>query len=87
MRRPFVLVLVVLLASWLVSVPPGALTITTPGNYWSLRGALIHGTGLLAIGCMSVAMILAAKPVRLERLLSGLDQFYRCTRSWGSPGR
>lgn len=86
MRHPFVLVLVVLLASWLVSVPPGALTITTPGNYWSLRGTLIYGTGLLAIGCMSVAMILAARPVRLEPLLGGLDQFYRVHRKLGIAG-
>lgn len=35
---------------------------------------------------MSLAMILAARPARLERLLGGLDQFYRLHRKLGIAG-
>jgi len=86
MQRYLALVLAVWLALWLVSLPPGSLTLATPGNYWALRGTLILGTGYLAIGCMSVVMILAARPVRLERLLGGLDQFYRLHKGLGIAG-
>lgn len=86
MQRHFVLVLAALLALWLVSLPPGSLTIATPGNHWALRGTLILGTGYLAIGCMSLAIILAARPVRLERWLGGLDQFYRLHKKLGIAG-
>jgi len=86
MRRYLGLVLVILLAGWLVSLAPGDLAVAAPGDFWSLRGTLIYGTGFLAIGGMSVAMILAARPVRLERLLGGLDQFYRLHRKLGIAG-
>jgi predicted ferric reductase len=83
MRRYLVLVLAALLAIWLVSLAPGSVMIATPGNYWPMRGTLIYGSGYLAIGCMSIAMMLAARPVRLERLLGGLDQFYRLHKKLG----
>lgn len=86
MQRYLALLLAALLALWLVSLPDGSLAIAAPGNYWPLRGTLILGTGYLAIGCMSIAMILAARPVRLERLLGGLDQFYRLHKLLGIAG-
>lgn len=87
MQRYFALVLATLTAAWLVSLPAGTLTsIDAPGGLWRLRQTLILGTGYLAIGCMAIAMILAARPVRLEKLLGGLDQFYRLHKRLGIAG-
>lgn len=44
---------------------------------WILRQELLNLSGLLAIGMMSLAMFLAARPAWLERPLNGLDQMYR----------
>lgn len=87
MQRHLALVLAALTAAWLVSLPAGTLAaIGEPGGLWRLRGTLILGTGYLAITTMSLAMILAARPVRLETLLGGLDQFYRLHKRLGITG-
>lgn len=41
------------------------------------RTLLLQATGILAIGTMSAAMLLAVRPVWLERPLDGLDKMYR----------
>lgn len=86
MQRHFAVVLAALLAAWLLSLPSGSLAIESFRNFWPLRHTLIFGTGYLAIGCMSIAMILAARPAGLERLLGGLDQFYRLHKKLGIAG-
>ncbi|HRO59263.1 MAG TPA: ferric reductase-like transmembrane domain-containing protein [Burkholderiaceae bacterium] len=86
MKRHFVFVLFVLIAIWLLSLPAGSLSVPPSGSLWPLRGTLIRGTGFLAICCMAIAMILAARPVRLEPLLGGLDQFYRLHKRLGVAG-
>jgi len=43
----------------------------------ALRDPMIQYTGILAIGCMSGAMILALRPRWPERWLGGLDKMYR----------
>lgn len=58
---------------WLLSVPSGAFA----SNFWSLRSTLVLGTGVLAMGLMSIGVILAARPVVFETALGGLDKFYR----------
>lgn len=45
--------------------------------WWIMRQELLHLSGLLAISLMSLAMLLATRPVWLERPLNGLDQMYR----------
>ena len=85
-QRHFLLALAILIAAWLTGMPPGAWKVDPPGNYWPIRGTLILGTGFLAIACMSLAMILAARPVRLEAMLGGLDQFYRLHKRLGIAG-
>lgn len=66
-------ILMSLLALWLVSMPlPGL-----PWNVFSLRPSLLQGTGMLAMGVMSVAILLATRPKVLEPLLGGLDKMYR----------
>lgn len=46
-------------------------------SFWPVRKMLVNYSGLLAIGAMSLAMILAARPGRFERLCDGLDKTYR----------
>lgn len=48
-----------------------------PFGYFPFRTVFMQYSGALAIGVMSVAMVLAARPVRLERPLGGLDKMYR----------
>jgi predicted ferric reductase len=58
---------------WLIAEQPWAQTYTL----FTLRSALINYTGILAIGAMSVGMMLALRPVSVEPLLGGLDKSYR----------
>lgn len=46
-------------------------------NYFALRTVWIQYSGVLAIGAMSVAMVLATRPAWLEPSLNGLDKMYR----------
>ena len=55
-------------------------------EYFALRTLAINYTGILGIGVMSVGMILALRPVRLEPLLGGLDKTYRLHKWLGITG-
>ena len=44
---------------------------------YTVRAALIQLSGLLALACMSLALVLAARPRWPERPLGGLDKMYR----------
>ena len=68
----FVAATLAILALWLVSLPAGS----RPADFWHLRRMLIYLTGLLAIGFMSLALLLAARPVQIESALGGLDRYY-----------
>lgn len=46
-------------------------------NVFALREALMQFSGVLAMGAMSVAMILSIRPERPEQKLGGLDKMYR----------
>jgi predicted ferric reductase len=46
-------------------------------NFLGWRAGLMQATGVLAIGVMSAAMLLAVRPVLLEPALGGLDKMYR----------
>jgi predicted ferric reductase len=48
-----------------------------PANFFDLRSSLVQYSGLIAMGAMSVAMILALRPRRPERWFGGLDKMYR----------
>lgn len=48
-----------------------------PFTYFSFRSAFVQLTGVIAIGAMSVALLLAVRPQWLERPLDGLDKMYR----------
>jgi predicted ferric reductase len=62
-----------LAALWLAAEPQ----VFRAGGFFPLRGAMVQATGVLAVGCMSLAMILALRPRWPERWLGGLDKMYR----------
>ncbi|HJV28598.1 MAG TPA: ferric reductase-like transmembrane domain-containing protein [Aromatoleum sp.] len=69
----FLAVLLLLTALWL-----GADTLLPdPFTYFSFRAVFMQYSGVLCIGLMSVAMLLALRPQWLEPHLDGLDKMYR----------
>ena len=46
-------------------------------GYFDFRTVWVQYTGVIAMGVMSLAMVLAVRPVWLERHLDGLDKMYR----------
>lgn len=46
-------------------------------NYFSVRSLFTSYSGILAIGCMSIIMLLAIRPAFLEKRLDGADKLYR----------
>jgi predicted ferric reductase len=63
----------VLIALWLATQPFAGLPLTV----FALRPPLLQGTGTLALGMMSVAMVLATRPMAVEPWFGGLDKMYR----------
>jgi len=49
----------------------------TPFTYFSFRAVFVQFSGVLGIGLMSIAMLLALRPKWLEPHLDGLDKMYR----------
>lgn len=64
---------------WLIAEPQ----VFQPANFFSLRSSLIQYSGLIAMGAMSVAMILALRPRWPERWFGGLDKMYRLHKWFG----
>ena len=48
-----------------------------PSTFGSWRASFINYTGIMGIGVMSVALLLAARPMVLETFFGGLDKMYR----------
>ena len=46
-------------------------------NFKAIRDLLMQYSGVIAMGAMSIAMVLALRPVKLEPWLGGLDKSYR----------
>jgi predicted ferric reductase len=57
-----------------------------PYEFYALRSALTQYSGVLGIGMMSVAMLLAMRPVVFESMLDGLDKMYRLHKWLGIAG-
>ncbi|MCU0894856.1 MAG: ferric reductase-like transmembrane domain-containing protein [Rhodospirillales bacterium] len=72
-KRAFWAALALLAALWLASDP----RVFAAQGFFPLRGSMVQATGVLAMGCMSLAMILALRPRWPERRLGGLDKMYR----------
>lgn len=65
--------LALLAALWLAAEPQ----VLAAAGFFPLRGSMVQATGVLAMGCMSLAMILALRPRWPEAALGGLDKMYR----------
>ncbi|HEY0846241.1 MAG TPA: ferric reductase-like transmembrane domain-containing protein [Noviherbaspirillum sp.] len=61
-------------------LPPGV------SLWWAIRQEALYLTGLSSIVLMSLAMILATRPVWLERPLGGMDRIYRMHKWAGILG-
>lgn len=55
-------------------------------NFLGWRTLLMQYSGVLAMGVMSMAMVLAVRPVGLEPYLGGLDKMYRLHKWLGISG-
>jgi predicted ferric reductase len=62
------------------------LEILQPANFLAWRMFMMQYTGILAIGCMSVAMILSLRPRWPEGWFGGLDKMYRLHKWLGIGG-
>lgn len=71
--------LALLTAMWIAEEPQ----FFTAANLFQLRAAMMQYTGVIAMACMSVAMILALRPRWPERWLGGLDKMYRLHKWMG----
>ena len=55
-------------------------------NFVAIRNLLVQYSGVMGMGVMSVAMVLALRPVWLEPWLGGLDKSYRLHKWLGITG-
>lgn len=72
-KRAFLALLALLSVLWLAAEP----SLFQSDSFFALRGVMVQYSGILAMGAMSVAMLLALRPRWLERWLGGLDKMYR----------
>lgn len=72
-RLSFLAILVVPTILWLFADT----WIPEPFTYFSFRAVFIQYSGVIGIGVMSIAMLLALRPHRLEPAFHGLDKIYR----------
>ncbi len=72
-KLSFLAMLVLLTGLWLLADT----LIPDPFNYFAFRSVFMQYSGVIAIGAMSVAMLLALRPKWLENRLNGLDKMYR----------
>ena len=72
-RRTFVGFLLLLTILWLIEEP----SVFQPASLLAFRAQMMQFSGIIAVGCMSLAMILALRPRWPERWFGGLDKMYR----------
>jgi len=79
LKRAFWTILAVLVLLWLVAEPG----VFQSATFFALRSAMVQLTGVVAIGCMSLALLLALRPLWPQAWLGGLDKMYRLHRWLG----
>ena len=72
-KTALAIVLAALAGTWLLADT----LLPQPLTYFSFRSVFVQFSGVLAIGAMSVAMVLALRLPWIERHLDGLDKVYR----------
>lgn len=74
--------LIALTALWLAANLP----FSASADFIAIRDLFLQYSGVIAIGVMSIAMVLATRPKFLEPLLNGLDKSYRLHKWLGITG-
>lgn len=83
LQRSFALLLLGLTALWWWA---SADAIALASGLFAWRALMIQYSGVLALGVMSVGMLLAIRPLWLEQRLHGLDKMYRLHQWLGIAG-
>jgi predicted ferric reductase len=78
----YLFLIITISALWLATDP----VFDQAYSFLALRASMMNYTGLIGITVMSVAMIIAFRPVRLERWVGGLDKSYRLHKWLGITG-
>jgi predicted ferric reductase len=81
-RLTYVITILTLTILWLIADD----VLLTEYEFSAWRSAFINYTGIVGMGAMSVAMMLAARPVSIEPFLGGLDKSYRLHKWLGISG-
>ena len=82
--KPFFIgFLVTLTGLWLLSDQS---LFKPPFSFLPMRNVLMNYTGIIAIGMMSISMLLAVRPARFEPFFGGLDKMYRLHKWLGITG-
>jgi len=74
--------LAILSALWLLADP----ILNIPVEFGLIRAALLNYTGIISIAAMSIALVLAVRPVLAETWFGGLDKMYRLHKWLGIGG-
>ncbi|WP_153116115.1 ferredoxin reductase family protein [Rhodocyclus tenuis] len=82
-QRNFLGLLLGLSALWAIAA---AGDLARAANFFAWRNLLVQYSGVLGMGMMSVAMILAIRPAWVESHLGGLDKMYRLHKWLGIAG-
>lgn len=72
-KQGYLLLIIGLTALWLIADP----IFVNDYNFFALRNAMMNYTGVIGIGVMSIAMILAIRPALFDSWFGGLDKSYR----------
>ena len=83
LKRTFWMYLLVLTGLWWLA---DQTVWSSLDNFFRWRAVLMQYSGVLGIGVMSLAMLLAIRPVVLEPHLGGLDKMYRLHKWLGIAG-
>ncbi len=78
-KRAFWSTVAILLLLWLIADH----SVFQAATFFARRQAMVQLTGVLAIGCISFAMILALRPRWPESWMDGLDKMYRLHKWFG----
>lgn len=81
-KLSYFVLIIALTGLWLMADP----ILSAQYQFFALRSSLVNYTGILGIGAMSVALILAVRPVFFEPYLGGLDKMYRLHKWLGITG-
>lgn len=83
MKRIFWCCLLLLSVLWWLAEQPGGSSLE---SFFGFRALWMQYSGVLGIGVMSLAMLLAVRPVLLEPEIGGLDKMYRLHKWLGITG-